>query len=299
MHDERYASRHSSFRQTRRRDRKIIHNGNPRWIFGLLERVNCPAPYCQVLGKKPRLIPISTLRKQFKKPPKSRPYVAGVLGFPLMNSPELCKDISFPDFLKDDDLLQYADTPPTTASTEDFHHFRKTARLQSFPPECGFGVVSMAGSYTGFHEDNWATFVCTSQGLKVWRLKKGSTVIVIVLLPGDVLWMPPRWKHDVYSPQDSLMLGGHFILAEILAATLLAATWHKIDPDLANDPSEEAEEYFKNIVLVRLCRRVADFIVDTLTSKQRLPRLRHSRVLGLSQLMFGRRDARSVENHGR
>src|SRR5277367_191564 len=93
-----------------------------------------PEPYCQIQGQEATIKGHDDLHAEFRKVPNERTYVANVLGFPLMHSPLLQKEITFPTFLNGLDILQH-----TTESADDFHKHRTKARS---PVDCGFAVVS-------------------------------------------------------------------------------------------------------------------------------------------------------------
>ena len=93
-----------------------------------------PKPYCQLQGQCAAVKEHDDLLGEFRKVPNERTYIANVLGFPLMHSPLLQKEIAFPNFLNGLDLLQH-----TAESAEDFHKNRTKAKA---PVDCGFAVVS-------------------------------------------------------------------------------------------------------------------------------------------------------------
>jgi hypothetical protein len=230
-----------------------------------------PKPYCQLQGQCAAVKEHDDLLGEFRKVPSERTYVANVLGFPLMHSPFLQKQIAFPDFLNDLDLLQH-----TAESANDFHQSRTKAKA---PVDCGFAVVSMQGSFTTFHLDKLSTFVVLSEGFKVWaffpdseknrkarekwRELNGLSVFedwfVVDSHPGDLVLIPCGWHHAVYTVTDSLMLGGHYLVPEQLQTNLAVATRLKTcAKGSRNDSLKELREYFSALNKVQMFRALTD-----------------------------------------
>ena len=94
----------------------------------------------------------------------------------------------------------------------------------------------------------------SSHGLEMFQGKA-----VVDLQVGDILVMDEERDHGVYTPEDSLLIGTHFVLAEMLARVLRTSTFHKNNPDYANDPSPRVREYFQNFIEVLNFSYIANY----------------------------------------
>lgn len=223
-----------------------------------------PSPYCQLQGQKADTIEHTNLLAEFVKAPKDRSYRANVLGFPLMHNPAIIRDINWPSILQNVDILQHTSTP----SSSDFNNQRKVAKP---PADTGFAVVSMEGSVTTFHLDKLSTYAVLSEGCKIWAFFPDSEenkqtraswqesqglgcfkdCFVVSCHPGDLLFIPCGWHHAVYTVKDSLMLGGHYLIAEELAKNLLVATELMThSKHSSNDSLASVKKHFIDIVMV-------------------------------------------------
>ena len=179
-----------------------------------------------------------------------------------MHDPTLVANISLPEDLETIDLLRRA-----AMKSDDFDKQRKNSKAVS---DCAFNVLSMEGSFTTFHQDKLGTFAVVSVGSKLWAFAPNTSknlearlswtlshglgvfenCFVVDTLPGDLLLVPCGWHHAVYSPQDSLMHGGHYILAEGLVSNLEAATTQQKYRGLANESLAGVGEYFRILIKV-------------------------------------------------
>ena len=223
-----------------------------------------PSPYCQLQGQAAGTIEYTNLLAEFVKAPQDRSYRANVLGFPLMHNPAIMTNINWPSVLRKFDIIQHISTP----SSSSFDTHRKVAKP---PADAAFAVVSMEGSFTTFHLDKLSTYAVLSEGCKIWTFFPNSEenkqirarwqesqglgcfkdCFVISCHPGDLLFIPSGWHHAVYTVRDSLMLGGHYLVAEEMARNLQVATELMTDCKFSsNDSLTGLKQYFINIVTV-------------------------------------------------
>jgi len=234
-------------------------------FLGYLERIADTKPDCQIQGRPGSKVDIKDLREQFQSSTELRPQVINVLGFPLMQDPNLSGSIAFPEFLKDCDMLRLG----LAAMATNFDQQRNNSLA---PNDSGFCVCTMEGSFTTVHQDITSTYIVMATGSKLWLLfpdteknrKKRLSwkpsdgwgvfegCFVLDTHAGDLLNIPCGWHHAVYTPQDSLMHGGHYMMAENVG-TNLEMTMRQIDQDgLTNDPLYKLIACYRNLLEVHM-----------------------------------------------
>jgi lysine-specific demethylase 8 len=79
------------------------------------------------------------------------------------------------------------------------------------------GAVERLGAVSAKY-DSWAVLASSSASDLAARADAGNDFFTVDLLPGDVLYVPPRWWHEVTNLTPSLMFGGfHGPAAQVLA----------------------------------------------------------------------------------
>jgi hypothetical protein len=251
------------------RDGRLARKPATGSIDGFLEhqeRCGYPAPSCQDQGEFRYLnVSYSDLRELFKQRSEKRKLVVNVLDLPISHDPELMEGTESRKFL-DSDVLKFTRSAPKKA--EDLRKGVKSLSEQLWM------LLSSLTSFSGVHMDHKGrlTWVEVIEGMKLWFLIENtpenrkirkqygefggvhlySRIICVLLRPGDLLIMKPGTLHAVYTVEDTLAEGGHFLHPRFLVESLEMADMSLKYSNFTNEGAsrKDVKEEFSNLIAV-------------------------------------------------
>ena len=229
-----------------------------------------PLVLCHILGGGSREMSNIEVLRKFEAPRDERKLeeTVNILGYGFMHDPTLSMNITPIQFVQTMDLLRLV-----SCYCADQNQQRMNPEVAT---DCGFIVGTMPKYFTRFHVDVLSTSAMNSVGTKLWACfpdteknmeareswKESDGMgaferrIAFFLGPGDLLILPSGWHHGVYTAEvgedesndDTLMIGGHYIVWETAARNLEMLVKILGYDGLTNDPPERTMKHFQNLV---------------------------------------------------